>query len=352
MKTSYKIRDKVITPNLVLSPMAGVTDSIFRRLIKHQGGVGLVVTEFLSIEGMTRGGQNCRTRQMMKFWPEEHPIAIQIFGADSERMAQAAVMVEEEGADFVDINCGCPARKVVGHGGGSSLLRNPELLEEILRKTVKAVSIPVTLKIRAGWDADSINCVEIARLAEDCGIEAIALHGRTRVQAYSGEADWSLVRAIKEAVKIPVSGSGDVRDVATALRRFEETGCDAIHIGRGAMYNPWLFRQIVAEMMGDEPYRPSLEDKRDLLLHFLGLMLEAMPNEVAALGKMKQLCGQFTRGLPNGTHFREEIFHSHRAEEIRTLINRYFDGLLRRGRVEFEEALIDVAELQAMTCEA
>src|SRR5581483_2137260 len=313
MKISYKIRDKVIEPNLVLSPMAGVTDSIFRRLIKHQGGVGLVVTEFLSIEGMTRGGANCRTRQMMKFWPEEHPIAIQIFGSDPERMAMAAQMVEEEGADFVDINCGCPARKVVGHGGGSSLLRNPGLLEEILRKTVKAVSIPVTLKIRAGWDSNSINCVEIAKLAEDCGVEAIALHGRTRVQAYTGWADWDLVKAIKDAVKIPVSGSGDIRDVETALKRFQETGCDSIHIGRGAMYNPWLFRQVAAVMRGEEPYKPTLEDKRQLLLHFIELMLEAMPTETAALGKVKQLCGQYTRGLPNGSHFREDIYHSHKS---------------------------------------
>ena len=352
MKTSYKIRDKVIEPNLVLSPMAGVTDSIFRRLIKHQGGVGLVVTEFLSIEGMTRGGEKCKTRQMMKFWPEEHPIAIQIFGSDPDRMAMAAQMVEEEGADFVDINCGCPAKKVVGHGGGSSLLRHPDLLKEILTKTVKAVSIPVTLKIRSGWDANSINCVDIAKLAEDCGVEAIALHGRTRVQSYTGEADWNYVRAIKQAVKIPVSGSGDIRDVSTALKRFAETGCDSVHIGRGAMYNPWLFRQVAAVMRGEEIFQPSVEDKRHLLLHFVELMLECMQTETGAIGKVKQLCGYYTRGLPNGSHFREDIYHSRKAQEIVDHVNRYFDNLRERGYERFEEAQIDVAELDQMTCEA
>src|SRR5215468_10504315 len=184
-----------IEPNLVLAPMAGVTDSSFRRLIKELGGVGLIVTEFISVEGLTRG--NIRTHRMMKFLPEERPLSVQIFGYDEERMAVAAELIEEAGADIVDINCGCPAKKVVKGGGGSSLLRDLPQLEKILRRIRRAVSIPLTMKIRTGWDDSSINAVEVARLIEDCGANMVAIHGRTRMQGYSGRANWDVIAAVK-----------------------------------------------------------------------------------------------------------------------------------------------------------
>src|SRR3982750_3439241 len=190
-----------ISPNLVLAPMAGVTDSSFRRLIKERGGVGLIVTEFISVEGITRG--NLKTHRMMKFLPEERPLSIQIFGYDDERMAAAAELIEEAGGDIVDINGGCPAKKVVKGGGGSSLLRDLPQLEKILRRVRRAVSIPLTMKIRTGWGDSAINAVEVARLIEDCGGNMVAIHGRTRMQGYSGQANWDVIAAVKRAVSIP-----------------------------------------------------------------------------------------------------------------------------------------------------
>jgi len=235
-----------ITPNLVLAPMAGVTDSSFRRLIKELDGVGLIVTEFISVEGITRG--NMRTHRMMKFLPEERPLSIQIFGYDEERMAAAAEIIEESGAVIVDINCGCPAKKVVKGGGGSSLLRDLPQLEKIVRRVRRAVSIPLTMKIRTGWDDSSINAVEVARLIEDSGANMVAIHGRTRMQGYSGRANWDVIGSVKRAISIPVIGCGDVVTPEQAIARLNETGVDAVMIGRGAIANPWIFRQT-AELM-------------------------------------------------------------------------------------------------------
>src|ERR1051325_3447094 len=224
-----------IAPNLVLAPMAGVTDSSFRRLIKELTGVGLIVTEFISVEGLTRG--NLRTHRMMKFLPEERPLSIQIFGYDEERMAMAAEIIEEAGADIVDINCGCPAKKVVKGGGGSSLLRDLPQLEKILRTIRSRVKIPVTMKIRTGWDDHSINAVEVAKIVEGSGGDMVAIHGRTRMQRYSGRANWDGIAAVKDAGTIPVIGCGDVVDAEQAIGRFKETGVDAVMIGRGAIAN-------------------------------------------------------------------------------------------------------------------
>src|SRR5882724_1805542 len=207
MMSELNIGRVTITPNLALAPMAGVTDSSFRRLIKELGGVGLIVTEFISVEGITRG--NMRTHRMMKFLPEERPLSIQIFGYDDERMAMAAEIIEESGADIIDINCGCPAKKVVNGGGGSSLLRDLPQLEKILRRVRRAVTIPLTMKIRTGWDDQSLNAIDVARLIEDCGGDLVAIHGRTRAQGYSGQANWDVIAAVKRAVSIPVIGCGD-----------------------------------------------------------------------------------------------------------------------------------------------
>ncbi len=346
MKPFY-IRNIKIDPPLTLSPMAGVTDYSFRRLIKRRGGVGMTVSEFISVEGMTRNSP--QSKRMMRFNEEERPFAIQIFGANTKRMAMAAEMAEEVGADILDVNCGCPAPKVVKKGGGSGLLQNLPLLEEILKELKSVISIPLTLKIRAGFSNQDINAVEVAKLAEQCGVEHIALHGRTREQRYTGLADWDLVRQVKEAVSIPVSGNGDVTSAETALEKFEYAGCDGILIGRGAMQNPWLFRQVADRLAGREPYQPSYEDKQQVLLEFFEFLREDMP-EKAALGKMKQLAGQFTKGLHGGAIFRQTLYHSESAEEILSNISDYFESLENGGQDGADRSDSDVEVLAA--CDA
>jgi tRNA-dihydrouridine synthase B len=239
-------------------------------------------------------------------------------------MRMAAEMAQEVGADILDVNCGCPAPKVVKHGGGSGLLRDYARLETILKEIKRAITIPLTIKIRAGYYDNHINAVETAKLAEQCGVEHIALHGRTKEQAYKGRANWDLVRQIKETVKIPVSGSGDVTTPAEAFARWRETNCDGILIGRGAMANPWIFRQIEEIIAGAQPYEPTLADKRAVLLEYFELLRADMP-EFAAIGRMKQLAGQFTRGLPGGSRFRQVIYHSHAVNEVLDRIEEYFE---------------------------
>lgn len=341
---SFEIAGRQLSPPLVLSPMAGVTDSPFRRIAKKCGGLGLIVTEFISVEGLTRG--NLRSHEMMRFTPEERPIAIQIFGYDEVRMRWAAEIAEEAGADFVDINCGCPAKKVVNGGGGSNLLRDLPQLRKILTEVKRAISIPMTVKIRAGWDDKSINAVEVAQLVEDCGGSMVTLHGRTRVQGYKGWANWDLVRAIKAAVSIPVSGSGDILTPADALRRFDETGCDAAHIGRGAITNPYIFRQTWETMQGLEPYQPSPRELHALLLEYCGYLREAMP-EKGVIGRMKMLSAQFLRGVANGAHLRTSVLRSQTVEEMLPLFDEYFalaekygiDVSLQCARDEAAEAM-------------
>ena len=331
---SFKIRDLEINPPLVLSPMAGVTDISFRRLLKARGGIGLTVSEFISVEGLTRN--NPKSKRQMRFYENERPFAVQIFGGQPERMRMAAEMAEEVGADILDINCGCPAPKVVKHGGGSGLLRDLPRLETILTEIKRAITIPLTIKIRAGYSDSTINAVETAKLAEDCGVEHIALHGRTKEQGYRGLANWDLVRAIKEVVKVPVSGSGDVTTIQQAFDRFRDTGCDGVLIGRGAMANPWIFRQIEDAMHGRDLFQPTLEDKRALLLEYFDMLQQDMPR-LAAIGRMKQLAGQFTRGLKGGALFRTALYHSHSVDEILDRISEYFETITA-GKQYFGEA--------------
>lgn len=345
----FRIRDVEISPPLVLSPMAGVTDVSFRRLLKRCGGVGLTVSEFISVEGLTRS--NPKSKRQMRFYPEERPFAAQIFGGQPERMRMAAEMAEEVGADILDINCGCPAPKVVKHGGGSGLLKDHDRLETILREIKKAITIPLTIKIRAGFYDSTINAVETARLAEACGVEHIALHGRTKEQGYRGLANWDLVRQIKEAVKVPVSGSGDVTTIDGAFERFAQTGCDGILIGRGAMANPWIFRQIDDVNQGREPFQPTLADKRAILLEYFDMLREDMP-ETPAINRMKQLAGQFTRGLQGGALFRTSLYHSHSVEEILSRIEEYFSAI-ESGQPYYGEAGAQVEEAPVLdSCEA
>jgi putative TIM-barrel protein, nifR3 family len=339
----FKIRDIAIDPPLILSPMAGVTDYTFRRLIKRRGGVGLVVSEFISVEGLTRG--NPKSKRQMHFDEEERPFAVQIFGGRAERMAMGAEMAEEMGADILDVNCGCPAPKVVRNGGGSGLLKEPARLEEILKEIKKTISIPLTLKLRTGFSDASINVVDVAKMAEQCGVEHIQVHGRTREQAYRGLANWDLIRQVKEAVSVPVSGNGDITTIEYGMRKWRESGTNGILIGRGSMQNPWIFRQFADVLAGREPYQPDLGEKKAVLLEFFQLCLEEMP-ELVALGKMKQLAGQFTKGLVGGAQFRQTLYHSHSADEILENITVYFNTLSQGNRygdgiVEAETAVLD-----------
>ena len=345
----FKIRDVEINPPLILSPMAGVTDVSFRRLIKRRGGVGLTVSEFISVEGLTRN--NPKAKRQMRFYEDERPFAVQIFGGQPERMRLAAEMAEEIGADILDINCGCPAPKVVKHGGGSGLLKDHPRLETILTEIKKAITIPLTVKIRAGYFDHTINAVETAKLAEGCGAEHIALHGRTKEQGYRGLANWDLVRQIKEVVSVPVSGSGDVMTIEGAFARFRETNCDGVLIGRGAMANPWIFRQIEDVMHGQEIFQPTLSDKRNVLLEYFRMLREDMP-EVPAINRMKQLAGQFTRGLQGGALFRTAVYHSHSVDEILTRIEEYFEAIAT-GRPYYGEGNQVVEEAPLLdSCEA
>jgi nifR3 family TIM-barrel protein len=347
----FKIRDVEINPPLVLSPMAGVTDVPFRALLKRRGGIGLTVSEFISVEGLTRN--NPKSRRQMRFFDYERPFAVQIFGGQPERMRMAAEMAEEVGADILDVNCGCPAPKVVKHGGGSGLLKDLPRLETILKEIKRAITIPLTVKIRAGFYDHKRNAVEVARLAEDCGAEHIALHGRTKEQAYKGLADWDLVRQVKETVKVPVSGSGDVVTIEGALKRWRETGCDGILIGRGAMANPWIFRQIEETLAGRAVYEPTLDDKREVLIEYFDLLRADMP-EFAAIGRMKQLAGQFTKGLNGGARFRQVIYHSHSVDEVLDRIGEYFETVAA-GRTYIGEGGAEEPEEEAPaldSCEA
>jgi nifR3 family TIM-barrel protein len=343
----FKIRDISIDPPLVLSPMAGVTDYSFRRLLKNCGGVGLTVSEFVSVEGLTR--HNPKSKRQMRFWESERPFAVQIFGGQWERMAMAAEMAEEVGADILDVNCGCPAPKVVKHGGGSGLLRDLPRLEKILTEIKKVISIPLTLKLRAGYTDSTINCIEVAKMAESCGVEHIALHGRTKDQGYRGLANWELVGEMKKAVSIPVSGSGDVTTVDGALQKWRETGCDGILIGRGAMQNPWIFRQIQDVLDGREPYQPSIEVKQQALLDYFEMLLEDM-KEIAAIGKMKQLAGQFTKGLVGGAQFRQTLYHSHSVQEVLDNIGIYFETINSGKR--YGDGLVETEAPEIESCDA
>jgi len=340
--TPLRIGPLEISPRLLLAPMSGVTDSAFRRVVRRASGrsVGLMLTEFISVEALTR--DNEKSLRMMRFRPEERPISIQIFGSDADRMARAAALVEQAGADVLDINCGCPVPKVVKRGGGCELMRQPERLYAILRTVKREVSIPVTLKMRSGWDETSRNAADVAEVAQAAGLSMVTIHGRTRVQLYQGEADWSVIAAVRRRVSIPVVGSGDVSTPDEALARQREFAPDAIMIGRGALANPWLFRQIEECRRGVEPYQPGLEERVEMMRTYAAYLEEDyLPVVVAA--RLRQFAGRVTKGLRSGAALRAAINEARSREAILDLLCRFAEASGREAAEPVDEPAAAVA---------
>jgi nifR3 family TIM-barrel protein len=363
-----RLGNVIVTPATVLAPMAGVTDTVFRRFIRHaslfsadvssqvpkagpgaptidsditnaQSGCGLLMTEFTSADGLARMRETKRQRYLT-FYDDEHPIGAQLFGANPETMAEAARIVEETGFDLVDLNLGCPAKRVVGSNGGSGLLRDLPRIGEIFRAVRRAVTIPFTVKFRMGWNDNEIVCLELARMAEAEGLNGLALHARTREQGYSGQARWEWIARVKQAVKIPVIGNGDVHTPEAAVAMVAQTGCDAVMIGRAAPSNPWIFRQIAQYTATGSYDRPTTADRyRMIRVYFQMLLDEAEATKdlpkAARLGetsgKMKQFATWFTHGVAGGAKLRAAIYHARTGAEVLAQVDAFFTAQLAAG---------------------
>jgi tRNA-dihydrouridine synthase B len=325
MGAMMRIGPVALEQPLILAPMAGITDQYFRLILKRIGGVGLVTMEFISSEALTRGSE--KTRHMMQFAEEERPLAIQIYGSHPERMAEAAEFVLAIGADVVDINMGCPANKVLKGCSGAALMGDLDLAQSIIRTVRRRVTIPLTVKFRVGLDEKRSNYLELGRICEAEGADAVALHARTARQMFSGRADWEHIRRLKEAVKIPVSGNGDVETPDDALALWQATGCDGVMIGRAAVKNPWIFRQISAVRAGAVPYDPTIEERRDLILYHFSLLRER-EEERFALHKIRTFTGWYTHGLPNGRILRQKIGELTSVSQFIDEIEGFFQVLL------------------------
>ncbi len=341
-----KITDIALEHPIALAPMAGMTDTAFRRLVKRKGGCDLVVTEMVSSEGLVRGID--RTLEYAEYTEEERPVSVQIFGGDPHVMADAAQVVEAMGADIVDVNMGCPVPKIAKHNAGCSLMREPEHAATVVRRMADRVRIPVTVKMRAGWNEHEINAPRLARMVEDAGAKAIAVHGRTAAQSYSGESDWKLIGRVAASVGIPVFGSGDCVDPDQIVTRLRDTGVAGVLVGRGALRNPWIFAQAAALVRGESPLAVSREDRGQFLLEYVDLLLgegvnetpgfrHAAPGAAAAhaaapargrdrwvINKLRALCSWYSKGLEGGSELRVAINSAQSIEALRRVIQGYF----------------------------
>lgn len=316
-----KIGNVTLENNLVLAPMAGVTDLPFRLLCKEQGA-GLICMEMVSAKAIYFENKN--TLELMEIHDEERPVSLQLFGSDADIISEMAKRIEERPFAILDINMGCPVPKVAGNGEGSALMRNPKLVAEIVEKTVRAISKPVTIKIRKGFNDAEVNAVEIAHIAEECGAAAVAVHGRTREQYYSGKADWDIIRQVKEKVKIPVIGNGDIVDGASAKAMLEQTGCDGLMIGRGSQGNPWIFREILHYMQtGELLSAPTPQEKAEVIKRHIALQMQ-YKGEYTAIREMRKHLAWYSAGMPQSAQFRNAINLMETKEELLASVEKMF----------------------------
>ncbi len=316
-----KIGSVEIAPATVLAPMAGITDTVFRRFIREMDGCGLLMTEFTSADGVVRK-KDKKAQRFLHFYEDEHPITSQLFGSNPESLAEAARMVEAYGFDLVDLNLGCPAKKVVKCNGGSGLLRELPVIQKIFEAVRAAVTIPFTVKFRAGWSESELVFRELAKIAEGSGLDAVAMHARTRQQGYSGQAQWQWIAELKSLVSIPVIGNGDIRSPEDARAMVAETGCDGVMIGRSAASNPWIFRQVAQHTATGRYDVASRTDRYEMIRRYFGMLIvEGYPD---ATGKMKQFASWFTHGVEGGAKLRKAIYEAKSPEAIVAAVDEFF----------------------------